>query len=96
MGDIGMSYEKKVKDTQSVINFLKGNGRVLVTEYLMGKMDNDNTAGVSYSEMVDELLVGGTTEDNVCFDSSSIIRGDITEYLKGMTEELKETAVSLA
>lgn len=68
--------------TGSVISYMEREGYTTVDNYL--KSDRSNKVGFpSYSDLIKAAqLKGGTTREGIRFDSSKVVRGTVTKYLK--------------
>lgn len=79
------NYKKSRKNTKSVVKYLNSeDGTVFVYAYFSRIAFNDieNVKVPNYSNFIAEMkLEKATTKDDIVFDSPTIERGYITDYL---------------
>ena len=72
-------------ETESVINFFKENPSF--EEDYLNIIEDGELETISYSGLLLKLQLSGTTKDHVNFSSYKVSRGEVTKYLKGVSNE---------
>lgn len=73
---------KSVENTISVINYLKSEDGKEKLRLFKELVAEEGKRAINYSNFIIKMeLVGGTTAEGVNFDSATVERGKVTEYI---------------